>query len=80
MLCRIWKIGERTVASDAGLTKPPQLRLTVPQNNEFGLGPGDWVNVTPAKPPILKKKCRVCGKNYKEHTLEELVKHGLWVK
>jgi len=69
MLCRIWKNGFNE-----------QMMVTIPKNNEHNLSAGMYVTVMPAQPPVLNKKCKVCGRDYKEHTLEELVKHGLWVK
>jgi hypothetical protein len=68
MLRRVWE-------SNAG-----QMFIGVPKDNEDGLCAGMWVNVARAQPPAQHKRCRVCRRLYGQHTLDELVKHGLWVK
>jgi hypothetical protein len=57
-----------------------QMMVTIPKDNELGLSKGMYVAVARAQPPPDHRTCKVCGKGYTLHTLDELVKHGLWVK
>jgi hypothetical protein len=68
MLRRIWD------------TLSGQMLVSIPKENDLGLGPGMYVSVERAQPPVKHAPCKVCGKDYQKHTLEELIKHGLWVK
>jgi hypothetical protein len=60
---------------------PPagQLLVTIPHTNDSSICEGDYVEIRRAEPESIDGKCtyKGCGKLYKDHTIRELVKHGM---
>lgn len=52
-----------------------QLSITVPRNQN--IVDGDYVRLEKVVPPLDGKKCKICSRKYKDHTLRELYEHGL---